>query len=320
MNNMKLRLTALLLTVVLLVTGFVIPAVGDSWPTYLDYRASMWTQTKDAYMEDAGMVVYPSTLGEGVYVAPRVYLNNNTEEDKTFRMYWVLDKTKKINFNQVTVSAGKTKSSTLSGDSAKNYYAEGQHTLEVYVDDVCLFGYSWYVMTAQTPVRASAPEAPAAVATPAPTVASERSTKLTFKKYGATSDDVVVSGLVWRYRKDKNARYAHKGNRYADAAHVKKIISKGGEYGLNYKITFTKISGERSFNTYIVVRSPDGFEKGFSDKIFIKGVNGYWSFTFMATDYFPAYMEAMGDIKSGDYTFYLYLDKKLANVSTLRLY
>ena len=125
---MKRTLTVLLLAAALLILCCAV-SLADGWPTYSDFHASMWAQTKQSYVEDAGMVIYPSSLGEGVYIAPRVYLENNTEEDKTFTMYWVLDKARKINFNEVTVAAGKTKSSTLSADSAKNYYTEGQHTL-----------------------------------------------------------------------------------------------------------------------------------------------------------------------------------------------
>ena len=183
---------------------------------------------------------------------------------------------------------------------------------------MCIYGYSWYVMSAQAATAAAAAETtPVPTATPIP---STRSTKLKFSEYGATSENVVVSGLIWRYRENKNARYAHKGNKNATAEHVKQIISHDGEYGLNYKITFTKLAGKRSFKTKIVVCSPNGYEKSYTDKILINGTNGSWSFTFMATDYFPAYLEAMGDILSGDYTFYLYLDGKLANISTLKLY
>ncbi len=123
------------------------------WLQTATIEISLWSQDDERYIKDLGDSYTPSELESEVYVAPRLYVTNNSSINQSASVYWMIDGNK-ISFSDATLEPAERKSWSLSQSTARKYETAGTHTAEVYINDRLMKTYTWTVKSSSSSSRA----------------------------------------------------------------------------------------------------------------------------------------------------------------------
>lgn len=135
--------------------------------------------------------------------------------------------------------------------------------------------------------------------------------------------NVRISGIVWKYKSDFYADGSTTVNDAVTAEQIKNALDRGKGYGINYKMTWSGLTGKRVYDTKIVFISPD--EEPYKYTYNCGRIEHSTNYLYRWWDcigehFFQWYYEVTGDILPGTYLVQLFFDDMLVNTTYLDVY
>ena len=144
--------------------------------------------------------------------------------------------------------------------------------------------------------------------------AGARSTELTFADGRLNAESILVSGVVFKYKRSATSDSSAVVRGTPKAAEIAAACASGGSYAINYKISCVRPYAQiHAYDGEIVFVAPDDSELTYQTPIeFSTAINYCW-YDYIGAEFFQRYYDAYGAILGGDYHVLLYLDGMLAN-------